>query len=210
MTVPLTGRPAIERAALIVREFQQKVDQLTPTQLTDPHFYRQQAQSLATVLAQHYFPDANDPFSSLTVPEVVAAVRLAVDDLEQWLLTSLPGSRMLSIKQWQMLQHAAQVGATDSEHHMGRLHSDEPRQHRPPLDFADDGRPDHHRTANRGAGGHLSALHSGDRVLSDRNEQRPAARRGGCLPPAFSVRCQPLDRAWRRNRRPPRHRASNR
>ncbi len=53
-----------------------------------------------------YFPDADDAFSSLTVPEVLAALRLALDDLEQWLLTSLPGSRLLTIRQWQMFQHA--------------------------------------------------------------------------------------------------------
>ena len=98
--------PRDEQAALIVREFQQQVDQLTPAELTDPDFYRQQAQKLATALARNYFPDAADPFSSLTVPEVLAAVRLALDDMEQWLLTSLPGSRLLSIKQWQSLQHA--------------------------------------------------------------------------------------------------------
>jgi predicted GTPase len=106
VTVPSHWTPRDEQAALIVREFQQQVDQLTPTQLTDPDFYRQQAQKLATALARNYFPDAEDPFSSLTVPEVLAAVRLALDDLEQWLLTSLPGSRMLSIKHWKMLQHA--------------------------------------------------------------------------------------------------------
>jgi hypothetical protein len=106
VTVPPHWTPRDERAALIVRDFQQQVDQLTPTQLTDPDFYRQQAQKLAAALARNYFPDAEDPFSSLTVPEVLAAVRLALDDLEQWLLTSLPGSRMLSIKHWQMLQHA--------------------------------------------------------------------------------------------------------
>ena len=106
--VPIAAHwtPRDEQGALIVREFQQQVDQLTPAQLTDPDFYRQQAQMLATALARNYFPEAPDPFSSLTVPEVLAAVRLALDDMEQWLLTSLPGSRLLSIKQWQSLQHA--------------------------------------------------------------------------------------------------------
>ena len=106
--VPIAAHwtPRDEQGALIVREFQQQVDQLTPAELTDPDFYRQQAQKLATALARNYFPDAADPFSSLTVPEVLAAVRLALDDMEQWLLTSLPGSRLLSIKQWQSLQHA--------------------------------------------------------------------------------------------------------
>jgi predicted GTPase len=106
VTIPPHWTPRDEQAALIVRDFQQQVDQLTPAQLTEPDFYRQQAQKLGTALARNYFPDAEDAFSSLTVPEVLAALRLALDDLEQWLLTSLPGSRMLSIKQWQMFQHA--------------------------------------------------------------------------------------------------------
>ncbi|HXY37019.1 MAG TPA: GTPase [Planctomycetaceae bacterium] len=106
ISIPAHWTPRDEQAALVVREFQQKVDQLTPQQLTDPAFYQQEAQKLAVALARNYFPDAEDAFSSLTVPEVLAALRLALDDLEQWLLTSLPGSRLLSIKQWQMLQHA--------------------------------------------------------------------------------------------------------
>jgi uncharacterized protein len=104
--IPSHWTPRDEQAAEIVRDFQQRVDQLTPTQLTDPQFYQGQAQALATALARNYYPDAADAYSSLTVPEVLAAVRLALDDLEQWLLTSVPGSRLLSIKQWQMLQHA--------------------------------------------------------------------------------------------------------
>jgi predicted GTPase len=104
--IPTHWTPRDEQAALVVRDFQQQVDQYTPAQLTDPYFYQQQAQKLATALARNYFPDTDDPFSSLTVPEVLAAVRLALDDMEQWLLTSMPGSRLLSIKHWQMLQDA--------------------------------------------------------------------------------------------------------
>ena len=91
---------------MIVRAYQQQVDQHTPAQLTDPAFYQEQAQSLAMELARHYHPEASDALTSLTVPEVLAAVRLSVDDLEKWLLSSVPGSRLLTIKQWQMLQSA--------------------------------------------------------------------------------------------------------
>src|SRR5690606_6338684 len=49
---------------------------------------------------------SKDPLGSLTVPEVLAAIRLAVDDMERWMLTSVPGSRLLTIGQWQMLQWA--------------------------------------------------------------------------------------------------------
>ena len=104
--IPGHWTPRDQKAAEIVREFQQKVSQFTPAQLTDPAFYQSQIQALGVALARHYHPGASDPFTSLTVPEVLAALRLAVDDTEQWLLTSVPGSRLLTIRQWQMLQSA--------------------------------------------------------------------------------------------------------
>lgn len=94
------------KASEIVHAFQRQVDTISMQQLTDPHFYVDQVKSLALQLAQHYHPNADDPFSSRTAPEIVAAVRLAIDDLERWMLESAPGSRMLTIKQWRMLQHA--------------------------------------------------------------------------------------------------------
>ncbi len=106
VAIPSHWTPRDRQAAQIVRAFQQKVDQFTPAQLTDPQFYQTQVQALAVALAGHYHPGASDPFTSLTVPEVLAAVRLAVDDTEQWLLNSVPGSRLLSIRQWLLLQSA--------------------------------------------------------------------------------------------------------
>ena len=104
--IPGHWTPRDRQATQIVRQFQQKVEQFTPAQLTDPRFYQTQVQEMAVALAAHYHPGASDPLVSLTVPEVLAALRLAVDDTEQWLLTSVPGSRLLSIRQWQMLQSA--------------------------------------------------------------------------------------------------------
>jgi predicted GTPase len=95
-----------EEAAKIIREFQDRTETYTPEQLIDPAFYQTQGQALAVALARHYHPSASDPYSSLTVPEVLAAVRLVVDDMEQWLLTSVPGSRLLTIKHWRMLGSA--------------------------------------------------------------------------------------------------------
>ncbi|HUE16080.1 MAG TPA: GTPase [Planctomycetaceae bacterium] len=106
VVIPSHWTPRDRQAAEIVRAFQQKVDEFTPAQLTEPQFYQTQVQAMAVALAGHYHPGASDPLTSLTVPEVLAAVRLAVDDTEQWLLTSVPGSRLLSIRQWQMLQSA--------------------------------------------------------------------------------------------------------
>ncbi|MSR59697.1 MAG: hypothetical protein EXS05_18985 [Planctomycetaceae bacterium] len=95
-----------QQAALIVREYQQKVEQLPPDKLTDLQHYQTEVQSLAIGLARRYHPEANDPLTSLTIPEILAAVRLAVDDLEQWTLTSVPGSRLLTINHWRKLQSA--------------------------------------------------------------------------------------------------------
>lgn len=103
---PAHWTPRDQAALQIVRRYQDQVDELTPAQLTDPQFYLQQSRRLALDLASHYHPHAKDPISSLTVPEVLAAARLAIDDMEAWMLESVPGSQLLTIGQWKWLQHA--------------------------------------------------------------------------------------------------------
>lgn len=98
--------PRDESAMQIVRRYQEQIDHLTTQQLTDPKFYLQQSQLLARDLSAHYFPHASDPISSLTVPEVLAAIRLVMDDMERWMLDSVPGSQLVTIRQWKWLQHA--------------------------------------------------------------------------------------------------------
>jgi predicted GTPase len=93
-------------AAQIIRHFQERVEQYTPEQLVDPAFYQEQGQALAVALAKHYHSRAEDPYSSLTVPELLAAIRLVVDDMEEWMLRAVPGSRMLTIRHWKMLGSA--------------------------------------------------------------------------------------------------------
>lgn len=105
--VPSYWTPRDRQATEIVRQFQQKVEQFSPDELVDLQVYQREVQALAESLAQHYHPAATDPLSSLTVPEVLAAARLAIEDMEQWLLTSVPGSRMLTIRQWRRLPEAA-------------------------------------------------------------------------------------------------------
>jgi uncharacterized protein len=98
--------PRDRDAVAVVRTYQQKVEQFSNAELIDPEIYRRELLSLAKDLSRHYHPGANDPLDSLTVPEVLAAVRLAVDDIEQWLLTSVPGSRLLTIRRWRQLPQA--------------------------------------------------------------------------------------------------------
>ncbi|WP_437206523.1 GTPase [Planctomicrobium sp. SH664] len=95
-----------EEALQIVRRYQQRVDELNPDQLTDYQFYADLSQELAQELARHYHPRSTDPVSNLTVLEVLAAARLALDDLESWMLDSMPGSQLVTIRQWRWLRHA--------------------------------------------------------------------------------------------------------
>ena len=95
-----------QEASRIIRQFQERVEQFSPEQLTDPALYQQQGQELALALAKHYHPKADDPYSSVTVPEVLAAIRLVVDDMEEWMLESVPGSRLVTIRHWKMLGSA--------------------------------------------------------------------------------------------------------
>ena len=98
--------PRDQDAAQVIRDYQLQVESHSAEELTDPHFYLRQVQSLAMDLARLYHPQATDPLEQLTVPEALAAVRLAVDDMERWMLESVPGSRLLTIRHWQMLQSA--------------------------------------------------------------------------------------------------------
>jgi predicted GTPase len=98
--------PRDERAAEIVRAYQLRLESTKPAELVDPAFYQRQIESLALDVTKVYHPQARDPFSSLTVPEVLAAARLACDDIEQWMLTSVPGSKLLTLQQWRSLKSA--------------------------------------------------------------------------------------------------------
>jgi len=101
--------PRDRQAAEIVRRFQQEVDFFTGDQLADPRFYFNQGLKIANELAKHYDPNTQDPVSQRTLPEILAACRLVADDLEQIVLTSVPGSRMLTVNQWKKLGDAPKV-----------------------------------------------------------------------------------------------------
>lgn len=107
--------PRDREAARIVREYQLRVDSFSMGELTDAHFYLSQVQSLAVEMARLYHPKATDPLMELTVPEVLAALRLAIDDMERWMLESVPGSRLLTIGHWKLLQKAPKWAQRASE-----------------------------------------------------------------------------------------------
>src|SRR5262249_51349295 len=56
-------------------------------------------------LAAFYHPGADDPVSSLTVPEVLAVVELASHDLGDLVGKHLPGGHLLTIRDWKRARH---------------------------------------------------------------------------------------------------------
>lgn len=95
---------ATDEAALqIVLRYQRDVDNFSPEELTDLQFYTRKAQELAESLAKHYHPKSQNFASSLTVLEILAAIRLAVEDLEIWFRDSVPGSHLVTVQQWKLL-----------------------------------------------------------------------------------------------------------
>ncbi len=104
--LPEHWTPQDKAATEIVMQFQQDVDQLAPDELTDIQVYWQKSQELAHALAQHYHPNSKELYSSLTVLEVLAAIRLAVEDFEEWFQDSVPGSHLVTIEQWKLLGKA--------------------------------------------------------------------------------------------------------
>lgn len=98
--------PQDQAAAAIVEAEQRRVAEIPAEKLTDPQFYAQAAQDLALKIARHYHPAAADPLGALSVVEILAAVRLISEDMEDWFLKYVPASHLITVSQWRLLSHA--------------------------------------------------------------------------------------------------------
>ena len=106
LTKPRHWTDRDHQAAEIVVKHQQAFASLGPQDLSDPQHYVSVVQTMASELAKHYHGESQQHLDALSVVEVTAAARLAIDDIESFLITSFPGSRMMSIGQWKMLTRA--------------------------------------------------------------------------------------------------------
>lgn len=95
--------PHDEQALRLIEARQQAVKTTPPQRLTEFQFYVDTATELALQIARHYHPGADDPLSSLTIPEILAAAHLACDDMERWVRDYVPGSHLLSVRNWRTL-----------------------------------------------------------------------------------------------------------
>jgi predicted GTPase len=98
--------PRDRQAAAVIERMQNDVVRRTPEELTSPEFYVLASRQLATEVARIYHPSRTDPLDGVSVVEFLAAVRLASEDLEAWFRDNVPGSHLITIGQWRMLQHA--------------------------------------------------------------------------------------------------------
>ncbi len=74
--------------------------------LTDPDFYMKTAQDMALEMARFYYPDAQDPYSMLTVPEMLSVAELAAHDLNEMVLRYVPASHILTVNDYRKARQA--------------------------------------------------------------------------------------------------------
>ena len=107
--------PQDEQAMRLIEAQQQAVRMISPERLTEFQFYVQTATELGLKIARHYHPRAQDPVSSLTIPEILAVAHLACEDMEKWVHDYVPGSHLLSVSNWRTLAKAPQWFRTVSD-----------------------------------------------------------------------------------------------
>jgi hypothetical protein len=73
-------------------------ESVTVEQIQNPQHYSDVAIDLAKQVAELYNPNATDPFDHLTLPEILACVELAAEDLDELVQKYVPGSHMLRIR----------------------------------------------------------------------------------------------------------------
>lgn len=87
----------------LVQEMAAAGREQNPAQLTEIRFYMQRTEELSQKLAAFYHPGSKDPFQSLTIPEILAAAQLVIEDLSELVNDYLPGNRYLTVNRWRSL-----------------------------------------------------------------------------------------------------------
>lgn len=103
---PTYWTPRDREAARLVEARQRAVKQHSAEQLAEPQFYLQTAEQLALEIARVYHPGAQHAVSRVTVPEILAVLHLASEDLEGWVERYVPASHLVTIDNWQTLSHS--------------------------------------------------------------------------------------------------------
>jgi predicted GTPase len=94
---PLFWTERDKQAWVLVKARAEAAVHLDPEKLTDLDFYVQQARDMAQELAAFYNPGAQDPVGALTIPELLAVVELAAQDMAQMMDRYVPGGHLVTI-----------------------------------------------------------------------------------------------------------------
>lgn len=105
---PLTPQqfwtPHDTAALSIVETFRQSLPEIDRHSIADPNRYIGDAQALSELLAQHYYPAkgasaAGTAYRPLTIVEILSVIHLSIEDLEAWMIESVPGSNLITLGQ---------------------------------------------------------------------------------------------------------------
>jgi predicted GTPase len=94
---PLFWTDRDKGAWALVKARAEAAARLDPDKMTDFDFYTRQAKDMAQELAAYYNPGAEDPVGALTIPELLAVVELASQDLGQLVDRYVPGGHLLTV-----------------------------------------------------------------------------------------------------------------
>jgi uncharacterized protein len=87
-------------------------NKLSAEQMASLQTYVDTAQEMALELARYYHPRAADPVGDLTIPEILAVVELASQDMGELVDQYLPGGHLLTVNNWKQAQKATEWYAT--------------------------------------------------------------------------------------------------
>lgn len=100
---PRYWTPRDHKAWDLVEARMQNAGEIDQEEMTKLQFYVDVSRDLADEIARFYHPRATDPLISLTIPEILAAAQLALEDLAELYDRYVPGGHWLTVKNWRSL-----------------------------------------------------------------------------------------------------------
>eukprot|EP00913_Durusdinium_trenchii_P028297 g26525.t1 len=100
---PMHWTPRDRDAWKLVEERIGTAPTVDPVALTRIQHYMDTARDVAEEIARHYHPKAKDPFGSLTIPEILAAAQLALEDLAEIYAQYVPGGQLVTVNNWRTI-----------------------------------------------------------------------------------------------------------
>ena len=104
-TIP-HGSVRDQEAWKLVDRRAKEAESIQAERFTEPGFYMKTGQEMALEMARFYHPDAQDPYSMLTIPELLAVAELAAHDLTDLVKRYVPGSHLLTIEDYKRARQA--------------------------------------------------------------------------------------------------------